>query len=119
MKSAISRVCKNDTVNVKRKLKTGAQTRWWFVLHDRKEALASLESKWEQLEVQTSWKLAKCYMPQFACENGEELAPANETGDQMQTTPTGQSLDHDTHIANDPSQTQENTFLVGETAVVS
>ena len=119
VKSAISRVCKNDTVNVKRKLKTGAQTRWWYVLHDSEEALASLESKWEQLEVQTSWKLTKCYMPQFACENGDEPAPTNETGDQVQTTPTGQSLDHDTHIANDPSQTQESTFLEGETAVVS
>ena len=114
VKSAISRVCNNDTVNVKRKLKTGEQTRWWFVLHDSEEALTSLESKWEQLEVQTSWKLVKCYMPQF-----EDQTPANETSDQVQTTPTNQSQDHDTNTANDPSQIQENTFLEGETAVVS
>ena len=112
MKSAISRVC-NDTVNVKRKLKTGEQTRW-FVLHDSEEALTSLESKWEQLEVQTSWKLVKCYMPQF-----DDQTPANETSDQVQTTPTSQSLDHDTNTANDPSQTQENTFIEGGTAVVN
>ena len=71
VKSAISRVCKNDTVKVKRKVKNnpgdsnGARSsRWWFILHDTEEALVTLEVNWEQLALQTSWKLMDCYMPE-------------------------------------------------------
>ena len=63
-------------------------------------------------------------MPQYVYNSGYATGTipcrgVMEFNDQVQTTPTGQNLDHDTHIANDPSQTQENTFLEGETAVVS
>ena len=130
VKSAISRVCKNDTVKVKRKFKTGVQTRWWFVLHDSEAVLASLESNWGQLEVQTSWKLVNCYMPQFACEKGDDQASTTKAGDQMQTSqsqtsPTEQSLDRDTYEAGDQMQTSQSQIppteqsLDGDTHVVN
>ena len=51
VKSAISRVCNNNTVKVKRKFKTGSgtqgiQAQWWYILHDSEEALVFLESNW-------------------------------------------------------------------------
>ena len=31
--------------------------RWWFVLHDSEEALRMLEDKWDNIQMQTGWKL--------------------------------------------------------------
>ena len=81
VKSAISRVCNNNTVKVKRKFKTGSSTqgiqaRWWYILQDSEEALVSLESNWERLALQTSCRLATCYKPQL---NDQPEAPESDT----------------------------------------
>lgn len=67
VKSAISRVCNNNTVKVKRKFKVGSgtqetQARWWYVLHDSEEALVSLETNWERLALQTSCMETGCML---------------------------------------------------------
>ena len=111
VKSAISRICKNSTVKVKRKVKTvsGVQTRWWFILHDSEEALVSLESNWEQLALQTSWRLVNCYMPQFS--DNQDI-PENHTNDALQPPPEN-NMNRDGHTTEDSplAQSEGNTFL--------
>ena len=34
---------------------------WWFVLHDDEASLQAIDGKWEQVKLQTSWKLEPCF----------------------------------------------------------
>ena len=55
-----------DSLNIKRKTvcdSDGQTKRWWFVLHASEDILQKLESKWEQIQLQTYWKLETCFMP--------------------------------------------------------
>ena len=113
VKSAITRVCKNNTLKIKRKNKTvgsahGIQTQWWYVLHDSEEALVSLESNWEQLALQTSWRLTPCYKPEFdnqeASNTVNHEAAENLTGND---TPSPTSATHE-QTAEDSSPSQNN-----------
>ena len=54
----------DNVLKVKRKFKTGIDgkvTRWWYVIHAEEACLQQLESEWQKVEVQTSWKLEPCY----------------------------------------------------------
>ena len=33
----------------------------WFVIHDSEEVLSTLDTKWQQIQIHTSWKLEPCY----------------------------------------------------------
>ena len=37
--------------------------RWWFVIHAPENVLLNLESEWEQIQLQTGWKLESCFRP--------------------------------------------------------
>ena len=51
----------NDQVRIKRKYKSvnrnNNRMRWWFVLRGDEDTLVKLESEWEQVRLQTNWKL--------------------------------------------------------------
>ena len=51
----------DDQLQVKRKFKsingTNRLVRWWFVLRGSEDALMTLEREWEQVQLQTNWKL--------------------------------------------------------------
>ena len=54
----------DNVLKVKRKFKTGTDgkvTRWWYVIHAEEACLQQLESEWQKVELQTSWKLEPCY----------------------------------------------------------
>ena len=54
----------NSVLKVKRKFKTGTDgkvARWWYVIHAEEACLQQLESEWQKVELQTSWKLELCY----------------------------------------------------------
>jgi len=54
----------DNVLQVKRKFKTGTDgkvTRWWYVIHAEEACLQQLESEWQKVELQTSWKLEPCY----------------------------------------------------------
>ena len=36
--------------------------KWWFVIHGVEDLLNELQDKWENIAVQTSWKLEECFM---------------------------------------------------------
>ena len=61
--SAITKVCAVDSVRVKKKTKemSNGKVCWWFVLHDDEANLQVIDAKWEQVELQTSWKLEPCF----------------------------------------------------------
>ena len=44
---------KEDTVS--------KRSKWWYVIHGD-ESVLHLESNWEQINLQTSWKLEPCFM---------------------------------------------------------
>jgi hypothetical protein len=51
---------------------------WWFVLHDDEANLQVIDAKWEQVELQTSWKLEPCYRQETA-PAVQPLAPPTDT----------------------------------------
>ena len=41
---------------------TTGRPRWWYVVHSSESTLMELEAKWDQVKVQTSWKLEPCFL---------------------------------------------------------
>ena len=52
-------------VVVKRKYKRlpGNKIRWWFLMYMEEDSLLKLESEWEKVSLQTTWKLEHCHVP--------------------------------------------------------
>ena len=62
----ISKFCPVTTLQIKRKTvkdDVGYVKRWWFVIHAPENVLLNLESEWEQIQLQTGWKLESCFRP--------------------------------------------------------
>ena len=41
----------------------GNVRRWWFIIHASENVLLDLEGRWEQLQLETGWKLEPCFKP--------------------------------------------------------
>ena len=66
IKNAISRFCKIESLSVRRKVRNNPSTQkesWWFVIHADEVLLNELESKWDSVNLQTSWVLQYCSKP--------------------------------------------------------
>ena len=71
VKNTVSRLISAEAVpqigniTVKRKYKRlpGNKIRWWFLLYMDEDSLQKLESEWEKVSLQTSWKLEPCHAP--------------------------------------------------------
>ena len=71
VKGAIVRLISNqlvpgiENITVKRKYRrtSNNKLRWWFLVFMPEEALQKLEMVWEQVALQTSWKLEPCMAP--------------------------------------------------------
>ena len=63
IQNTIKKVCAIDSVQVKRKTKelSNGKVCWWFVLHDDEANLCAIDTMWEQVQLQTSWKLEPCF----------------------------------------------------------
>ena len=63
IQNTIKNVCAIDSVQVKRKTKelSNGKVCWWFVLHDDEANLCAIDTMWEQVQLQTSWKLEPCF----------------------------------------------------------
>ena len=55
---------------------------WWYVVHAKESVLSDLETKWDQVNVQTGWKLELCFMaestPSPLVEAETEQQPASK-----------------------------------------
>ena len=66
IKNAISRFCKIEGLSIRRKVRNNPSTQkesWWFVIHADEVLLNELESKWDSVNLQTSWVLQYCSKP--------------------------------------------------------
>ena len=66
----LTTICE-DKIQVKRKYKKDRNNRlrWWHVLSGEESDLQQLESEWEKVKVQTSWKLEACLINPTFLEN--------------------------------------------------
>ena len=73
-------------LRVKRKTKElGPKTVWWFVIHGPESDLLVMENEWEKVNIQTSWVVEPCYMPE---QNSVPTAPPRESNSQTAMTNT-------------------------------
>ena len=66
LKHAISKFCSVADLQVKRKTigdNAGRVKRWWFVIRPPEDAMIALDNVWEQIKLQTGWKLELCFKP--------------------------------------------------------
>ena len=54
----------NMVVKCKYKRLPGNKIRWWFLIYMEEDSLEKLESAWERVSLQTSWKLEPCHAPE-------------------------------------------------------
>ncbi len=91
-------------LSIKRKFKTGNHNRiirWWFVVRGEEATLQKLEEAWQQVSIQTEWKLEPVL--RFCDDVEEALNPQNSSTatPSMQTSPSG--ANHSPSAANTPS----------------
>ena len=88
IENAISRFCGNaDGLQIRRKTRTNNRTgklNWWFVVHAEENMLCELESKWENLQTQTSWVLEHCTKP-YDDANTDTASTTNSNSDGAST----------------------------------
>ena len=113
VKNVISCVCKIDGgLRVKRKTKENPvtnRTKWWFVIHADECLLSDLDAKWEQVKLQTLWKLEPCFKPENPPTEAEtppteaEIPPTDartsETDTDSVPPPTDLETAHDQNVS--------------------
>ena len=60
IKSVITRLCKVSEIRKDKEDTVSKWSKWWYVVHE--SVLVRLESNWERINLQTSWKLEPCFM---------------------------------------------------------
>ena len=60
LKHVILKFCPTISLKIKRKTisdQDGQVKRWWFVIHAPEDVLTTLDTAWEQIQLQTGWKV--------------------------------------------------------------
>ena len=65
VENVITRCCNLAGLKIRRKTRTAdtGKISWWFVIHANEAVLCELDSKWESVNLQTSWQLQSCLKP--------------------------------------------------------
>ena len=66
LKSTIQKFCPLNSLQIKRKTVldvAGNVRKWWFIIHAPENVLLDLEGSWDQLQLQTGWKLEPRFKP--------------------------------------------------------
>ena len=65
VENVITRCCNLTGLKIRRKIRTAdtGKISWWFVVHADEAVLCELDSKWESVNLQTSWQLQSCSKP--------------------------------------------------------
>ena len=87
IENAISRLCKIDGLNIKRKLRRNhsGKSSWWFIIHAPESVLCDLDNKWDGVNVQTSWSLMSCSKPADSTSTNVEPPTNQETPNNVTT----------------------------------
>ena len=89
IKNAISRFCNIEGLSIRRKTRNNPSTQkesWWFVIHADEVLLNELESKWDLVNLQTSWVLQYCSKPAVV------TSPTSSNADCIVITPSSPSI---------------------------
>ena len=85
----------SDQVKARRKFKSlngnGNHIRWWFVVRGSEDVLSKLESDWEQVQLQTKWKIEP--LLKFAEENHNSLLEFESVSEPAETQDKAQPND--------------------------
>ena len=111
VENAISRFCKIEGLNIKRKTRTNNRTgklNWWFVIHGEENTLCELESKWETLHTQTSWVLEKCTRPSDSASSSSNTIQQSHSAPE---NPASGNHSDDPDTRNQTSETQMDEYL--------
>ena len=60
------------------------RTKWWFVIHADEHLPSDLDAKWEQVKLQTPWKLEPCFKHENTLTEAE-IPPADTRADETGT----------------------------------
>lgn len=104
--STITKVCGICPAKVKRSFKkndTGRIFRWWFIVRDSEDVLSTLDTKWQQIQIHTSWKLEPCYISQ----PNEELPSVSSPNRSQAPAPLANHSDDSTNQPADNIQTND------------
>ncbi len=78
------------------------RNKWWYVIHADESLLSDLDTKWEQVKLQTSWKLEPCFKPENAPTETEtpptDASPSETETDSVQP-PTDSETAQNTSLA--------------------
>lgn len=82
-----------------RKYKKGitGKDKWWFLLKGQESVLKELETGWENVSLQTRWKLEACTKPT----DGNATTQSNTVNSQRIASITSPSTTNDTQITNE------------------
>ena len=78
VENGITCCCNLGGLKIRRKTRTPdtGKISWWFVIHADEAVLCELASKWESVNLQTSWQLQTCLKPAVVIEETH----ADDTG---------------------------------------
>ena len=97
--TALSRLTTvGSKLQVRRKYKTGKdnRSRWWYIVKGAEEDLCELDSEWNHVHIQTSWKLEACFKPMQTPLplSHTKVCPRNEA-DVEESNPPEETVLHD------------------------
>ena len=86
--NVITCCCNLAGLKIRRKTRTAdtGKISWWFVIHADEAVLCELDSKWESVNLQTSWQLQSCLKPAVVI---EEETHTGGTGSPLEDNPSG------------------------------
>ena len=94
---------------MRRKYKTGKDNRgrWWYIVRGTEEDLCELDSEWDHVHIQTSWKLETCFIKPMqnplplshskVCSRNEADTQAEESNLPEETVLHDAARSHDGH----------------------
>ena len=94
--NAISHFCNISGLKIRRETRSidSGKTSWWFVIHADEAVLCELDTKWESVNLQTSWLLQSCSKPAFTI--AEEDSHAGDFEGPLEGSRTGEAATYGT-----------------------
>ena len=126
LKHVILKFCPTISLKIKRKTisdQDGQIKCWWFVIHAPEDVLTSFDAAWEQIQLQTGWKLELCFKPdsdsgsgisssKCATSQSHAVVAPGSTNSSTSTTPHEQNVgDSDAQSRSDDHSLVSNSFL--------
>ena len=111
LRYAVSKVFNATSLQIKRKTVSdhaGQVKRWWFIIHAPENVLLNLDAAWEQLKLQTGWKLEPCFKPSSQ-HISQTTSSANTTPQSQVRTSEEPTISHESQAPDSDKQSTTHT----------